>query len=140
MSATWEFHLMLMARGEWPDSVDTLLVAAFLCSIGAIVIAGYVFMVLDYRAYLRSLRRALVCVANYLPHLPEWARAETPRCIAALGLRVPCSEADLLKAYRERVKHLHPDRGGDRKRFLALQQNFEEALSLLAARGNQPPA
>lgn len=134
MQAICDLNLLpfLLARGEWPDRFDAFLVATFLCSIAAIVIAGYVFMVLDYRAYLRSLRRALVRVANYLPHLPEWARAETPRCITALGLRMPCNEEDLLKAYRDRVKHLHPDRGGDKRRFLALQNNFEEALVYLS--------
>jgi hypothetical protein len=95
-------------------------------------VLGYVFMVLDYRAYLRSLRRALVKVMNYLPNVPEWARVETPRCIAALGLRMPCTEQDLLRAYRTKVKKLHPDHGGDKRRFLILQQNFEEAVGYLS--------
>jgi hypothetical protein len=33
----------------------------------------------------------------------------------------------LLEAYRAKVKTLHPDRGGDQKRFLILQRQFEQA-------------
>ena len=122
----------IFAEGRWPDSLDAAVTLTFLASILFIAVLGYVFMFLDYRAYLRSLGRALVRVVNYLPHVPEWACVETPRCIAALGLQMPCSEQDLLQAYRNRVKLLHPDRGGDKRRFLALQQNFEEALAHLA--------
>lgn len=120
------------AANRWPDSLDSMVTILFAVGLVVTIVLGYVFMVLDYRAYLRSLRRALVLVANYLPHVPEWARMETPRCLAALGLRMPCTQEDLLHAYRERVKLLHPDRGGDRRRFLALQQNFEEASEFLA--------
>lgn len=123
---------MLLAAQNWPDSIDTTVTAAFLLAVLGIVFSGYVFMVLDYRAYLRSLHRALVKVINYLPHVPEWAKVETPRCIAAFGLRMPCCEQDLKRAYRTKVKKLHPDRGGDKRRFLILQQNFEEAAEFLA--------
>ncbi len=123
---------LLFAANRWPDSLDSAVTIAFAAALVGTIVLGYVFMVLDYRAYLRSLRRALVRVAGYLPHVPEWARKETPRCLAALGLRMPCTQEDLLQAYRERVKELHPDRGGDRRRFLALQQNFEEASAFLA--------
>ena len=124
---------MLLAEGRWPDSVDATITALFFATVFGTVVLGYVFMVLDYRAYVRSLHRALVKVINYLPNVPEWAKVETPRCIAALGLRMPCDEEDLLRAYRMRVKKLHPDHGGDKKRFLALQQSFEEAVAFLAA-------
>jgi hypothetical protein len=70
-------------------------------------------------------------VANYLPHIPAWARQETPRCLVALGLRMPCTEADVLRSYRKKVKRLHPDRGGDQRRFLLLQADFEQALAYL---------
>jgi len=56
---------------------------------------------------------------------------DTPRCVAALGLRMPCSEEQLKEAYRAKVKVLHPDHGGDKRRFLWLQSQFEEALALL---------
>ena len=125
-------HCMLLAVRHWPDSFDATITLAFLCAVVSLATLGYVFMVLDYRSYLRSLRRALVRVVNYLPSVPEWAKVETPRCIAALGLRMPCTEPELLHAYRSRVKTLHPDRGGDKRRFLSLQQNFEEALAYLS--------
>ena len=97
----------------------------------AIPAAGYFFMVADYRAYLKSLRRFL---AHYVapPHgSPDWARVQTPRCVAAFGLSLPCSEDDLMGAYREKIKRLHPDHGGDKKRFLHTQRQFEEALQVV---------
>jgi hypothetical protein len=66
-----------------------------------------------------------------LPHIPAWARQETPRCLVALGLRMPCTEADVLRSYRKKVKRLHPDRGGDQRRFLVLQADFEQAIAYL---------
>jgi hypothetical protein len=122
----------MAAQHGWPDRFDATITTLFLAAIVGTMVLGYVFMVLDYRAYVRSLRRALVRVVNYLPHVPEWAKVETPRSLAAFGLTMPCTEQDLLHAYRKRVKHLHPDRGGDKKRFLALQQNFEEATEFIA--------
>jgi hypothetical protein len=124
----------LIAAKHWPDPFDSTITIVFAVALLMTVSLGYVFMVLDYRAYLRSLRRALVRVANYLPYVPEWAVVETPRCLSSMGLRMPCTQEDLLRAYRERVKELHPDRGGDRRRFLALQNNFEEAAAFLAER------
>jgi len=93
--------------------------------------AGYVCLALDIRAYLRSLRRALVKVTNYFPHLPAWARLETPRCIAVFDLPWPCTEEQLKRAYRKKVKLLHPDRGGDPQHFLLLQEHFDQALVLV---------
>jgi hypothetical protein len=89
-------------------------------------------MVVDFRAYLRSLRRALVLVSNYRPELPEWVRKNTPRCILALDLTMPCTADDVLAAYRRKVKELHPDRGGDRREFLRLQAHFEQAIAFVA--------
>jgi hypothetical protein len=116
---------------HWPDSLDATVTLAFFGAVGLLIGLGYVFMVLDFRAYLRSLRRALVKVVRYFPDIPEWARPETPLCLTALGLRMPCNEEDLKRAYRKRVKKLHPDRGGDQKKFLRLQTQFEEALNIL---------
>jgi hypothetical protein len=124
--------IRLLADHRWPDSIDATVTFAFLAAVVGVIVLGYVFMVLDYRAYLRSLRRALVKVVNYLPKIPEWAKVETPGCISALGLTMPCTEQDLLQAYRMKVVKLHPDRGGDKRRFLRLQQNFEEAMKFLA--------
>lgn len=119
----------------WPNAFDAVVTIVFLAAVLLVPAAGYVFMVLDVRAYLRSLRRGLSVLSHGLAfgEIPEWARCETPRAIAALGLRMPCSEADLKRAYRRRVKRLHPDRGGDQRMFLLLQANFEEALALVRA-------
>ena len=70
--------------------------------------------------------------SNYRPELPEWVRSDTPRCILALGLTLPCTTDDILAAYRRKVKKLHPDRGGDRREFLRLQAHFEQAMALVA--------
>ncbi len=88
-------------------------------------------MVLDFRRYLRSLRRALVVVSNVVFTVPYWALFERPACLRALDLKMPCTEAEVLAAYREKAKTLHPDRGGDLQQFLRLQKNFDQALTLV---------
>lgn len=113
---------------EWPDPFDRLVVLLFVVTTLSLPLAGYVFLVLDVRSYLRSLRRQLVRVMNGYSDLPEWATLENPPCLSALGLRLPCTEEELKAAYRRQVKRLHPDRGGDRRRFLRLQTHFEESL------------
>jgi hypothetical protein len=117
-----------MSHSSWPDGLDLFSLCGFL---GLAILApglGYVFMVADYRAYLRSLRRALVRIGNGPRDLyAAWAEREAPACLAAFGLPRTCSEEELLEAYRARVKRLHPDRGGDQRRFLILQRHFEQA-------------
>lgn len=122
---------------SWPNSVDLVVTIVFLALVVLVPAAGYVFMVLDFRAYLRSLKRGLIVAAHAFRGIPSWAREQTPRSIAALGLRLPCTEADLKQAYRQRVKLLHPDHGGDQQRFLRLQADFEEALDYLAKQAKQ---
>jgi len=122
-------HFLLLAT--WPDSVDLAATIGFFVLALSLPLLGYVFMVADFRAYLRTLNRMLVQVINYLPQIPEWARHETPRCLIALGLKLPCTEEELMTRYRALVKQLHPDRGGDRKKFMLLQRHFEEALQFL---------
>ncbi len=129
----------------WPNALDAVVTIAFLATVVLLPAAGYVFMILDVRTYLRALRRGLTVIGRCFAFgkVPDWARCETPRAIAALGLRTPCSEAELKRAYRHRVKRLHPDRGGDQRLFLLLQANFEEALALVRAAspvdGTRPP-
>jgi len=117
---------------SWPDGIDASVSAVYLALAFGLALLGYVCMVLDIRAYLRSLRRALVLITHYRVDLPEWVRRDTPRCILALGLTMPCTTDDVLAAYRRKVKRLHPDRGGDRREFLRLQTHFEQAMSLVA--------
>ncbi len=122
---------------HWPTTpLDSVATAIFLAAVILLPGVGYVFMVLDFRAYLRSLHRGLVRAGNYVAGIPDWARQDTPRAIAALGLRLPCTEEDLKRAYRQRVKLLHPDHGGDERRFLLLQAHFDEAMALISGRAD----
>jgi hypothetical protein len=128
-------HVSLLADHSehvWPNGIDWPILAGYLILAFGLPTLGYVAMVLDFRAYLRSLRRALVIVTQYRPELPEWVRRTTPHCILALGLTMPCTTDDVLAAYRRKVKLLHPDRGGDRRAFLRLQNHFEQAMALVA--------
>lgn len=114
------------------DTLNTTIIAIFVGMIILVPLAGYVFMVLDFRAYLRSLRRVMIVATQSFTTLPGWAKVYTPRCIAALGLQMPCTEEEVKRAYRQKVKELHPDHGGDQRRFMILQAQFEEALKLVA--------
>jgi hypothetical protein len=116
---------------RWPDTLDLATTCLFLVGFVALTVSGHVFLVLDVRSWLRSFRRALIVVTDYLPYLPRWSRLQTPRCLAALGLKLPCNEEQLKCTYRKKVKQLHPDRGGDRRRFMRLQADFEEALEFI---------
>ncbi len=118
---------VLLAK-TWPDGIDVFLTVSYLVVALGLPLLGYVFMVLDFRRYLRSLRRAMVFVAKVTPFTPYWVTKERPPCFEALDLRLPCSEEEVLSAYRQRVKSLHPDRGGDMRQFLRLQQHFEQAM------------
>ena len=113
------------------DPLDATVIAIFFAMIILVPLAGYVFMVLDFRAYLRSLRRVVIVATQSFTTLPGWARVHTPRCIAAMGLQMPCTEEELKSAYRQKVKALHPDHGGDQRRFMILQAQFEEALTII---------
>lgn len=115
----------------WPDEVDLFATIFFLALVITVPLVGYIFMVADFRAYLKTLNRMLVRIRDYLPQIPEWARHETPRALQVFGLKLPCTEQQLLSAYRERVKKLHPDRGGDKQKFMLLQTHFEEAQKFL---------
>jgi hypothetical protein len=115
----------------WPDGIDATVTACYLALAFGLPLLGYVAIVLDIRAYLRSLRRALVVAAGYRLELPEWVRKDTPRCILALGLTLPCTADEILAAYRRKVKQLHPDRGGERSEFLRLQAHFEQAMAFI---------
>jgi len=111
--------------------LDPALLAFYLFVVLSAPALGYVFMVLDIRRYLRSLRRAMVAIGHYaVSGTPTWALADRPPCLQALGLELPCSEESVLAAYRRQVKELHPDRGGDLQQFLKLQKHFEQALAL----------
>ena len=115
----------------WPNAIDLAATATFLALVVLVPAAGYVFMVLDFRAYLRSLERGLILAASAFRGIPAWARRHTPPSIASLGLFLPCTEEEVKRAYRQRVMRLHPDHGGDQRRFLSLQAQFEEAMAIV---------
>jgi hypothetical protein len=117
-----------------PDQIDLTIAVTYLSVAFGLAALGYVCMALDIRAYLRSLRRALVVISGYRLELPEWVRKDTPRCILALGLTLPCTEEEILAAYRRKVKTMHPDLGGDQREFLRLQQHFEQAMAFVGSR------
>lgn len=129
---------ILAVQQQWPDSFDVLVLLGFVALVIGGPAFGWALMVLDIRAYYRRLRGALVVVSNYVRYVPAWVadearrRRRVPPCLAVFGLTLPCTEAELLKAYRELVKERHPDVGGDMAEFLQLQRFFEEARSLIA--------
>lgn len=124
---------------NWPDGIDASLTFAVLLAMFSLPLLGYVAMVVDFRRYLRSLRRALVVVSQNIPAVPYWALLQRPACMRALGLEMPCTEAEVLAAYRERAKEMHPDRGGDLDQFLKLQQCFEQAMQLVQTYQEKQP-
>jgi hypothetical protein len=125
-----------LAVTAWPNGVDRIGIALFVTAIIVLPLLGYWLTALDIRAYLRALRGALVRVAGGRPELPAWLRDETPPCLRALGLTWPCTEADVKRAYRRLAKELHPDRGGDVRRFLLLQDHQEQACRFVRRQAN----
>jgi hypothetical protein len=130
-------NAILAAPHAFPDGIDWSITVTYLSLAFGLAALGYACMVLDIRAYLRSLRRALVVITGYRLELPEWVRKDTPRCILALGLTMPCTSAEVLAAYRRKVKMMHPDVGGDRREFLRLQGHFEQAMAFIADKSIQ---
>lgn len=127
-----------LAEETWPTTFDLWVLAGYMLVVVGGPIAGYVLLAVDIRKHYRRLKQALMVVSHYKVQMPSWVATEArqrqrpPACLAAFGLKLPCSEADLLEAYRQMVKTKHPDLGGDRSEFLQLQRHFEEARSLLA--------
>ena len=50
--------------------------------------------------------------------------------LLVLGLVWPCTVAEVKAAYRGLAMSVHPDRGGDHERFLALRSAYEKAMLL----------
>ncbi|WP_428308446.1 hypothetical protein [Lacipirellula sp.] len=114
------------APGADPAAVVVFLALAF-----GVPALGLVLMATDVRRYLRSLGRALVVVTYAMrPGVPYWARKRRPPCLETLDLELPCTEEQVLAAYRRKVKELHPDKGGSLQKFLQLQRHYEQAMYL----------
>lgn len=111
----------------WTLDIASWLLLAFFLSLPLL---GYVFMVIDVRAYLRALKGALMIVSQAPVYvMPDWARRqEVPVYFESLGLRPPCTETDVKEAYRRIAEQVHPDRGGDPQHFHALRMHFDLAL------------
>lgn len=110
------------------DFIDQAAILIYLVLAFGLPIMGYWLMVIDIRAYLRALKGALMIVKNHIPGLPAWAKQHTPGSLRSLGLDMPCTEDEVKRAYRKLADSMHPDRGGDRRKFLILQSQFEEAI------------
>ena len=124
-------RVSLLIAKTWPDQIDAVVTVGYLLLVFSLPALGYLAVVLDIRAYLRSLRRKLIVVGQRIHATPNWARNKTPQPFARLGLTGRSTKKEILDAYRQRVKELHPDRGGDRREFLRLQSDFEQALALV---------
>ncbi len=115
----------------WPDGIDLSILIVLGIAVFAALLFGLGYWFSDFRAWLKACGRKLVLVRDYLPQIPLWARHKTPRSLRAFGLKLPCDEQDLLQAYRQMVKGIHPDHGGDLEVFMKLQTDFEEARIFL---------
>jgi hypothetical protein len=60
--------------------------------------------------------------------------------LAALGLRWPCTVAEVKAAYRERVKVAHPDCGGSAEAFISLTERYKLAQLVVERRTAGRPA
>ena len=63
--------------------------------------------------------------------------ANRPGFAVTLGLLPPYTMEDVKRAYRDKVKDAHPDRGGDRATFERIQLAFEEASEYLKFRSDR---
>jgi hypothetical protein len=116
---------------NWPDMIDLAALLTFAGIALGLPVFGYVLMVSDIRRYLRSLRRALIVISHAVtPGSPFWVTRTRPPCLETLGLYMPCTEEQVLAAYRQKVKEMHPDKGGSLQKFLQLQRHFEQAMYL----------
>ena len=66
---------LLLAVQDWPDGIDATVTVTYVTIALGVPMLGYVFMVLDFRAYLRSLRRRrsyLGCLAAIGRTRADW--------------------------------------------------------------------
>jgi hypothetical protein len=63
--------------------------------------------------------------------------SERPQFAVTLGLLPPYTIDDVKRAYMDKVKDAHPDRGGDREAFDRIQHAFEEGQEYLRFRSDR---
>ncbi len=51
---------------------------------------------------------------------------------ATLGVTWPCNRRDLIKAFRAKVKEVHPDKGGTAAQFIEVRKAFERLQAIAA--------
>ena len=49
-------------------------------------------------------------------------------CLTTLGLSLPCTRADVRRAYKRLAKAAHPDLGGSHQQFIKLKEAHDSAL------------
>lgn len=114
-----------------PDTFDWVVTIGFVVFVSLAIIAGIFFSLVDLQACYRAWRKVLIVMRDYLPSIPRWAKHRTPHCLLVFNLKLPCTQTQLLQAYRQLVKTMHPDVGGDLQQFMKLQSEFEQAKLFL---------
>ena len=128
---------MTLFGAETFDAVELSTIALYVGGIILLPLIGYWLTIVDIRAYMRAIKGVLVKVRSRFHDdegneiVPEWVLRDTPPCITALGLSWPCTEAQIKEAYRKLAEKNHPDLGGNRQKFLAIQSHFEQAVRLV---------
>ena len=128
---------MTVFGAETFDAVELSTIALYVGGIILLPLMGYWLTIVDIRAYMRAIKGVLVKVRSRFHDdegneiVPEWVLRDTPPCITALGLSWPCTEVQIKDAYRKLAEKNHPDLGGNRQKFLALQSHFEQAVRLV---------
>ena len=128
---------MTLFGAETFDAVELSTIALYVGGIILLPLIGYWLTIVDIRAYMRAIKGVLVKVRSRFHDdegneiVPEWVLRDTPPCITALGLSWPCTEVQIKDAYRKLAEKNHPDLGGNRQKFLALQSHFEQAVRLV---------
>jgi hypothetical protein len=80
---------------------------------------------------------AVAVLAEVLRKIGAWPSARThcrrssttPDWSYVLGVAIPCTRDDVVRAFRKLALETHPDRGGDPARFIAVRTAYDQALA-----------
>lgn len=56
-----------------------------------------------------------------------------------LGISLSADRETIKRAYRQKARQHHPDRGGDAKQFIDIRRAYDEMLSIQCSSGSIPP-